>query len=365
MNKIIELDKENMTLTVEPGVLLLDIAPYVEAEGLYYPPDPGEKSATIGGNISTNAGGMRAVKYGVTRDYVRALEVVLPNGEVTNFGGKVVKDSSGYDLKDLIIGSEGTLGIVTKAILKLIPLPEKNISLLIPFPRLKDAIDAVPEILQAKVIPTAVEFLDKGLIECTEEYLGCDFPDNNHKAYLLLKFDATTDEEITAYCDIASKIALEHGAEDILLSNTGEREESLWKPRGAFFEAVKNSTTELDEVDIVVPRACINEMLEFIVELSEKVDIKAFGHAGDGNLHTYILRNDLNDEEWEKTLKEMLDKLFKKGYELGGLVSGEHGIGYARKEHFLKYTPKVNIELMKKIKAVFDPKNILNPGKIF
>ena len=171
MNQILELDEENLTLTVEPGVLLMELSAYVEEHDLFYPPDPGEKSATIGGNISTNAGGMRAVKYGVTRDYVRGLEVVLPNGEITEFGGKVVKNSSGYDLKDLMIGSEGTLGIITKAVLKLIPLPKKVISLLIPFPTLKAAIDTVPLIIKSKSIPTAIEFMQREVIEDAEKYL--------------------------------------------------------------------------------------------------------------------------------------------------------------------------------------------------
>lgn len=189
MNHILELDEENLTITVEPGVLLMELAAYVEDHDFFYPPDPGEKSATIGGNISTNAGGMRAVKYGVTRDYVRGLEVVLPNGKIVEFGGKVVKNSSGYSLKDLMIGSEGTLGFITKATLKLLPLPKKAISLLIPFKTLKEAIDTVPLIIKSKAIPTAIEFMQREVIIDAEEYLGKKFPDSQSDAYLLLKFD--------------------------------------------------------------------------------------------------------------------------------------------------------------------------------
>ena len=219
MNHILELDEENLTITVEPGVLLMELAAYVEDHDFFYPPDPGEKSATIGGNISTNAGGMRAVKYGVTRDYVRGLEVVLPNGKIVEFGGKVVKNSSGYSLKDLMIGSEGTLGFITKATLKLLPLPKKAISLLIPFKTLKEAIDTVPLIIKSKAIPTAIEFMQREVIIDAEEYLGKKFPDSQSDAYLLLKFDGNSTEEIEADYDKVAKLCLESGALDVLISD--------------------------------------------------------------------------------------------------------------------------------------------------
>ena len=239
MDKILELDEENLTLTVEPGVLLMTISQYVEEHDLFYPPDPGEKSAAIGGNINTNAGGMRAVKYGVTRDYVRGLEVVLPNGEIINVGGKVVKNSSGYDIKDLVVGSEGTLGIVTKAILKLLPLPKKAISLLIPFPNLESAIDTVPKIIKSKSISTAVEFMEREAIVGAEEFLGKKFPDNSSNAYLLLKFDGNSTEEIEREYEKVAKLCLDCGAYDVLISDTDERNESIWSARGAFLEAFK------------------------------------------------------------------------------------------------------------------------------
>ena len=339
----------------------------MEDHDFFYPPDPGEKSATIGGNISTNAGGMRAVKYGVTRDYVRGLEVVLPNGKIVEFGGKVVKNSSGYSLKDLMIGSEGTLGFITKATLKLLPLPKKAISLLIPFKTLKEAIDTVPLIIKSKAIPTAIEFMQREVIIDAEEYLGKKFPDSQSDAYLLLKFDGNSTEEIEADYDKVAKLCLESGALDVLISDTEEREESIWKARGAFLEAIKGSTTDMDEVDMVVPRNKVNEMVEYLHNLHNEVDIriKSFGHAGDGNLHSYILKDDLSQEEFEKRMAAAMEKIYEKAAQLGGKVSGEHGIGFAKKPYLRESLDPETIELMSGIKKAFDPKNILNPHKVF
>ena len=367
MNKIFPVDHKNQTITAQPGALLIDIQAAAKEEGLFYPPDPGEKSATIGGNISTNAGGMRAVKYGVTRDYVRGLEVVLPNGKIVEFGGKVVKNSSGYSLKDLMIGSEGTLGFITKATLKLLPLPKKAISLLIPFKTLKEAIDTVPLIIKSKAIPTAIEFMQREVIIYAEEYLGKKFPDSQSDAYLLLKFDGNSTEEIEADYDKVAKLCLEAGALDVLISDTEEREESIWKARGAFLEAIKGSTTDMDEVDMVVPRNKVNEMVEYLHNLHNEVDIriKSFGHAGDGNLHSYILKDDLSQEEFEKRMAEAMEKIYEKAAQLGGKVSGEHGIGFAKKPYLRESLDPETVELMSGIKKAFDPKNILNPHKVF
>ncbi len=366
MNQILELDEENLTVTVEPGVLLMDLAAFVEDHDFFYPPDPGEKSATIGGNISTNAGGMRAVKYGVTRDYVRALQVVLPNGDVVEFGGKVVKNSSGYDLKDLIIGSEGTLAIITQATLKLLPRPKKAISLLVPFPTLKDAISTVPLIVKSKAIPTAIEFMQREVIEDAENYLGKPFPDKQSDAYLLLKFDGNSTEEIEEAYDAVARLCLEQAAVDVLISDTEEREDSIWKARGAFLEAIKGSTTCMDEVDMVVPRSRVNEMVEYLHGLQDEVNlrIKSFGHAGDGNLHAYLLKDDLDDEEWERRLSQAMELVYAKARTLQGQVSGEHGIGFAKKPYLKESLPQDSLDLMNGIKKVFDPKNILNPHKV-
>ena len=366
MNKIIEIDEENLTLTVEPGVLLMEISKFVEGYDLFYPPDPGEKSATIAGNINTNAGGMRAVKYGVTRDYVRGLEIVLPNGEVMEVGGKIVKNSSGYSLKDLIVGSEGTLAIVTKAVLKLLPLPKKAISLLIPFPDLSMAIETVPKIIKSKTIPTAVEFMEREAILAAEEFLGMKFPDKSSDAYLLLTFDGNSKEEIEAAYDKVAQICLDSGALDVLISNTQERQESIWKARGAFLEAIKASTTEIDECDVVVPRNKVAEFIKYTNDLQAQFDVrvKSFGHAGDGNLHVYVLRDALSEAEWKKTLNAVFECMYSRARELGGQVSGEHGIGYAKKPFLLESMGENGIQLLKNIKYAFDPKNILNPGKI-
>lgn len=366
MNHFLELDEDNLTITVEPGVLLMELAAYVEERGLFYPPDPGEKSATIGGNISTNAGGMRAVKYGVTRDYVRGLEVVLPNGKIVEFGGKVVKNSTGYAMKDLMVGSEGTLGIITKATLKILPLPKKAISLLIPFPSLEQAIGTVPLIIKSKAIPTAIEFMQREVIMDAEKYLGKKFPDNSADAYLLLKFDGNSTEEIEKDYENVAQICIEQGAIDILVSDTTEREDSIWKARGAFLEAIKGSTSFMDEVDVVVPRSSVNEMVEYIHGLYKEVNIriKSFGHAGDGNLHAYILKDELSEEEWEEKMKAAMDKIYGKARELSGQVSGEHGIGYAKKSYLMKALDPATVEIMRGIKLAFDPKNILNPHKV-
>jgi len=367
MNHFLELDEKNLTLTLEPGVLLMEIAPYVEEKGLFYPPDPGEKSATIGGNISTNAGGMRAVKYGVTRDFVRALTVVLPNGDVIKVGGgKVVKNSSGYDLKDLIIGSEGTLGIVTEAVLKLIPLPTKDVSLLIPFPTLAKAIGTVPLIVSSKAVPTAIEFMEREVIVDAENYLGSKFPDNSADAYLLLKFDGNSVEDIEKAYESVAQICLDNGALDLLIADTDERSAAIWKTRGAFLEAIKSSTTDMDEVDVVVPRSHVNEFVEYEHGLQKEVGlrIKSFGHAGDGNLHVYLLKDDLPEDEWQKRLNKGMELMYEKAKALDGQVSGEHGIGLAKRPYLKESLDPLNLELMRGIKKVFDPKNILNPHKV-
>ncbi|MFL0267369.1 FAD-binding oxidoreductase [Candidatus Clostridium radicumherbarum] len=366
MNKILEIDEENLTLTVEPGVLLMEILKFVQEHDLFYPPDPGEKTATIGGNINTNAGGMRAVKYGVTRDYVRGLEVVLPNGEILELGGKVVKNSSGYSIKDLIVGSEGTLGIITKAVLRLLPLPKKAVSLLIPFPSLESAIETVPKIIKSKSVPTAIEFMQRSAIVAAEEFLGKKFPDSSSDAYLLLTFDGNSKEEIEANYENVANICLEAGALDVFISDTEERQESIWSARGAFLEAIKASTTEMDEVDVVVPRNKVAEFIKFTHELEKEfnIRIRSFGHAGDGNLHIYILRDALDEETWKKKLLEVMEYMYKRGRELNGQVSGEHGIGFAKRPYLKESLAPELITVMKGIKMAFDPKNILNPGKV-
>ncbi len=366
MNKILSLDEDNMTVTVQPGVLLMELSAFVEEHDFLYPPDPGEKSATIGGNISTNAGGMRAVKYGVTRDYVRSLTVVMPNGEILTLGGKVAKNSSGYSLKDLVVGSEGTLCIICEATLKLVPLPKVSVSLLVPFADMKSAIEAVPKIFRSKIIPTAVEYMSRDTILFSESYLGKKFPDTKNDAYILLTFDGNTDEQVDEDIKVIADLCLSIGALDVYIVDTDERKKSVWSARGAFLEAIKASTSEMDECDVVVPVNRVDEFIKFTHKLADdySVRIPSFGHAGDGNLHVYICRDKLNACEWEKVLKLLFDKMYKKAEELGGLVSGEHGIGFAKRDYLRRQYGETPLKIMAGIKKVFDEKNILNPGKI-
>lgn len=366
MNKIIALDRDTLTVTVQPGVLLMELAAFAEENDLLYPPDPGEKSATIGGNISTNAGGMRAVKYGVTRDYVRSLTVVMPNGEILKLGATVAKNSSGYSLKDLVIGSEGTLAIITEAVLKLIPLPKFSVSLLVPFADMKSAIEAVPKIFTSKVIPTAIEYMSRDTILFSESYLGKKFPDTKNDAYILLTFDGNTEAQVESDMSTVAELCLSIGALDAYIVDTDERKKAVWSARGAFLEAIKASTTEMDECDVVVPVNKIDEFIKFTHSLAKELGVRipSFGHAGDGNLHIYICRDDLDDEAWENVLNNAFDRMYDTAAKLGGLVSGEHGIGYAKKKYLKSQYGQTPIALMMGIKKVFDEKNILNPGKI-
>ena len=366
MNRILELDEENLTLTVEPGVLLMEIAQFVEPKGLFYPPDPGEKTASIGGNISTNAGGMRAVKYGVTRDYVRGLQVVLPDGEIIEVGGKVVKSSSGYDLKNLLVGSEGTLGIITKATLKLLPKPALLLSLLIPFQDLQKAIDLVPLIIQAKSIPVAIEFLDRQTIIAAEQFLGRHFPDKTAPYYLLLSFDGNSQAELDSAAEQVADLALEHGAIDVLIAATDERRDSIWSTRSSFLLAIKSETDDLDECDVVVPRNRIADVVAYVLHLEKETGLtsRTYGHAGDGNLHIKCLREGRDMQEWEQRKELFMSSLYDFVQQLEGHVSGEHGIGSEKRKYLHRsLNPRV-LALMRAVKSVFDPLGILNPGKI-
>jgi len=366
MNQILKLEKETASVTVQPGVLLMDLAEFVETEGFLYPPDPGEKSATIGGNISTNAGGMRAVKYGVTRDYVRSLKVVLSDGTVQMLGGNVAKNSTGYSLKDLVIGSEGTLAVVAEATLRLVPLPACSMSLLVPFASMDAAIQAVPAILKSNHTPTAVEYMDREVILCAENYLGKKFPDSGSDAYLLLTADGSSKERTGQDLDQLAQQCLLQGALDAYLVDTKERKDSVWSARGAFLEGIKASTTEMDECDVVVPVNCVARFLHFVHDMAEDTGIRilSFGHAGDGNLHVYLCRDSIPDGIWEEKLLDCFEKMYQEAASMGGLVSGEHGIGWAKRRYMEEQLKDVQLTLMRGIKAVFDPNHILNPGKV-
>jgi len=366
MKKVLEVDTRNMTATVEPGVLLMEFPKSLEGTGLFYPPDPGEKTATMGGNAMTNAGGMRAVRYGVTRDYVLGMEVVLASGEVVHLGGKSVKTSSGYSLLNLMVGSEGTLGILTKLTVKLLPEPRTNVSLLIPFADLDACIEAVPEVLGCGCEPTAVEFMEREVIACAEQYLGKQFPDTSADAYLLVRLDGASMEALYPSIDTLTELVLKLGACDVLLADTDERKESIWNARGAFLEAIKGSTTSMDECDVVVPRDRIAEFVKKSVAIGRQLNVRvcSFGHAGDGNLHIYVCQDGLSDDLWQDTVDKAMEMLYAQARLLGGEVSGEHGVGHAKKDFLEQSVGHAQIELMRGIKKVFDPNGILNPGKI-
>ncbi len=366
MKKVLEVDVKNMTATVEPGVLLMEFPKSLEGTGLFYPPDPGEKTATMGGNVMTNAGGMRAVRYGVTRDYVLGMEIVLASGEVITLGGKNVKTSSGYSLLHLMVGSEGTLGFLTKLTVKLIPEPKTNLSLLIPFDDLDKCIGAVPSVLACGCEPTAVEFMEREVIAGAEEYLGKQFPDTSANAYLLVRLDGASREALTPAMNTLTDLALSLGAKDVLLADTDERKDSIWNARGAFLEAIKGGTPSMDECDVVVPRDRIAAFVKLSVEIGKRegVRIRSFGHAGDGNLHIYACQDDYDAQTWEAKVKRVMDSLYAEARKLGGEVSGEHGIGHAKREFLRESLGDTQIALMRGVKAAFDPKGILNPGKV-
>ena len=365
MRQVVEIDTRNMAVTLEPGILLMDMPKILAGTGLFYPPDPGEKSATIGGNVMTNAGGMRAVRYGVTRDYVLGMQVVLPDGEITELGGKIVKNSSGYSLLDLLIGSEGTLGILTRVTLKLISEPRVNLSLLVPFADLDQCIEAVPKVLNCGE-PTAVEFMEREVIKASEDYLGRHFPDNSADAYLLIRLDGPSRQALEPAVQEMTDLLLSLGAVDVLLADTDERKSTIWDARGAFLEAINSSTPSMDECDVVVPRDKIAEFVKSSMDIGTKLKLRmrSFGHAGDGNLHIYACKDDLSDEAWEPKRVAVMEALYAEAERLGGEVSGEHGIGHAKVVYLESLVGKRQMDLMRGIKAVFDPKGILNPGKV-
>lgn len=371
MNRIISYDLENFVVNIEAGVLLADLAADCLTRGMMYPPDPGEKYACVGGNVATNAGGMRAVKYGTTRDYVRAMTVVLPNGEITHMGATVSKTSSGYSLMNLMIGSEGTLGIITELTLKIIPAPKAAASLIIPFRDLRTALATVPKFKMEHMDPQAIEFMEREIVISSERYVGkAVFPQELNgeriNAYLLITLDGTSGEEVDKLIEQAANIALDSGAMDVLIADTNNRIKDAWAARSSFLEAIMEETKLLDECDVVVPVNRIADYLEFVNEQGRKcgLEIRSFGHAGDGNLHIYQCSNDLEEEEFKKRVETFFDIIYKEATECGGLVSGEHGIGSGKIKYLVDSAGETNMELMRGIKRVFDPKMILNPGKV-
>lgn len=365
MDRVLELDEDTMTVTVEPGMLLQDLQAYVEARGLFYPPDPGEKASSIGGNISTNAGGMRAVKYGVTRDYVRGLEVVLADGTVMQVGGKQVKDASGLSLKHLLIGSEGTLAVITKCLLRLVPKPEASLSVLVPYADLKTGIQSVLTILRANANPTAVEFMERKVVALGERFCGVSYPRPDAGSYILLTFDGRS-EEVTANAARVRSLALQNGALDFIELSDARQCADIWRVRGALVKAVE-AVSEQEPVDIVVPISRTADFIRFINDLEARsgMQMVSFGHAGDGNVHLCVVRGERDEETWQRELHENMDRAYAEAYRLGGVASGEHGIGLSKRPYFLRQTAKENLQAMNAIKTALDPQHILNNGKSY
>lgn len=371
MNKILSYDLENFVVHVQSGVLLNDLAEDCLKQGLLYAPDPGEKFACLGGNVSTNAGGMRAVKYGATRDYVRAMTVVLPTGEITNFGATVSKTSSGYSLLNLMIGSEGTLGIITELTLKVMPAPKVVASLIIPFENLHDCIATVPKFKMEHMNPQAIEFMEREIVLSSERYIGKSvFPQVvdgvTANAYLLVTLDASNEDELNNLIEQASEIVLEAGAIDVLVADTPAKMKDAWAARSSFLEAIMAETKLLDECDVVVPVNKIASYVDFVNKAGEEcgLTIKSFGHAGDGNLHIYQCSNDLEEEEFKSRVDKFFKIIYEEAINCGGLVSGEHGIGSGKMSYLADSVGEINMELMRGIKKAFDPNSIMNPGKV-
>ena len=371
MNKILEYDLKNLCVRIQPGVLLCDLAADALAHGVMYPPDPGEKTATVGGNVATNAGGMRAVKYGVTRDYVLSMTVVLPDGRIMKLGKKVCKTSSGYSLLHLMIGSEGTLGVITELTMKLIPKPIMDVTLLLPFNDIATAIAAVPAIKLANLDPQSIEFAERDVIDDSANYTGNRiFPEvvngNRAGAYIIVTLVGDNEAALSMKMDTLGKVAEETGAYDVLVVWTDGLKKDVWAARSAFLTVIEATTKLLDEMDVVVPVDKIADFLVFAHQEANRqgVYIKSFGHAGDGNLHIYTCSNDLEEEEFKSRVKKLMDACYAKCTEFGGQVSGEHAIGHAKKEYLHQSIGDTAYGLMADIKKVFDPNCILNPGKV-
>ncbi|MCJ7644737.1 MAG: FAD-binding oxidoreductase [Candidatus Aminicenantes bacterium] len=371
--RAIEIDGENQMAVAEAGVTLMDFIKTVEEAGLYFPPHPGDESAMIGGLVATNAGGSRAVKYGVIRNYVRGLEVVLPDGRVIHPGGKYIKSSTGYNLMNLFIGSEGTLGIITRAVIQLMAQPPVLRTMVIPFPELEAAIETVPRLLRKNIVPVAVEFVGLDVIAITEEFLHKRWPSHEGKTHLLVILDAATEEEQDRLSQAVAEVCLEMGAIDVFIADTPAKQDDILAIRSKIYEAIKAETIEI--LDISVPRAGIAGHVRRVQEVAKKYDIwlPTFGHAADGNVHTHIMKARFEEGkvipvpegEWRDKIDAVRADLYRDGRERGGVISGEHGIGLVKKPFLSMSLEDAQIGLMKGIKKVFDPNGILNPGKIF
>lgn len=373
-NRILNIDELNLQATVEPGVITEVFQNAVKEKGLFYPPDPASRgSCFIGGNIAENSGGPKAVKYGVTRDYVLNLEVVLPHGEVIWTGANVLKNSTGYNLTQLMCGSEGTLGIITKIVFKLRGYPHKNVLLLAPFVTNEEACRAIAAIFTAGITPSGMEFFEREAAMKTIDYcekiyaakVTTPFPENMD-AYLLCELDGNDDEVLMRDAERVMNVVEKFQCGEVLFAETSAQKEELWKIRKNISPAV-NAYSLTKSEDVVVPRANLPRLITGIKEIGKRYGFNSvcFGHLGDGNLHVNVLKEQISDEDWNTKVVDGIGEIFKLSVSLGGTLSGEHGIGIAKKPYMPVAMKEANLELMRGIKKAFDPKGILNPGKIF
>ncbi|MFN8864708.1 MAG: FAD-binding oxidoreductase [Flavobacteriales bacterium] len=368
-NRILEIDVLNGQVTTEPAVITQVLQEECAAKGWYYAPDPASRgSCWIGGNIAENSGGPHAVKYGVTKDFVLNLEVVLPDGQIIWTGANTLKNSTGYNLTQLMVGSEGTLGVITKAVLRLVPLPRHQLLMLVPFRSAEKACEAVSAIFRAGITPSALEFMERDAIELAMKWVG-ESPvevGDDVAAHLLIEVDGNHPESLMADCEVISEVVAAYDAGEILFADDQAQKDQLWKLRRKVGEAVKSHSVYKEE-DTVVPRYRLPDLLRGVKETGARYGFHSvcYGHAGDGNLHVNILRGDLDPKVWEESLPMAIREIFELTVKLGGTLSGEHGIGFVQKQYMDIPFSEYQLALMKQIKRVFDPKGILNPGKIF
>ena len=368
-NKIIKIDERNLQATVEPGVINYEFQEAVKQVGLFYPPDPASwGSCSLGGNIAHSSGGPKAVKYGTTRDYVLNLEIVLPNGEIIWTGANTLKYSTGYNLTHLMVGSEGTLCIVTKIVFKLITLPKHDLLMLVPFNSAELACKAVAEVFKAGINPSAMEFMEKDAIDWSIKYSGeLSFKVKPEwQALLIVEVDGNNLDILMSDCEIISAVMQQNQCDEILFADSAEQKNAIWKIRRKVGEAVKSNSVYKEE-DTVVPRAELPTLLKGVKAIGKKYGFNSvcYGHAGDGNLHVNIIKGALSDQAWNIDLPNAISEIFELCKSLGGTISGEHGIGLVQKNYLPIVFSPYHLQLMKDIKKVFDPNYILNPGKIF